>query len=55
MTRIYKPGRKANIITQKMISVRLDLDLIDFLSLKKNKGRYINDLIRNDMLSKNEM
>lgn len=34
--------------SQKMMNFRLDLDLLDWLSTKPNKGRYINDLIRED-------
>lgn len=49
MTEKYKRGRKANVITQKMISFRLDAELLEWLSHKTNKGRYINELIRKDM------
>lgn len=34
--------------SQKMMNFRLDLDLLAWLSTKPNKGRYINDLIRED-------
>jgi hypothetical protein len=34
--------------SQKMMNFRLDLDLLDWLDSKPNKGRYINDLIRAD-------
>ena len=44
-----KKGRVNGAITQKVYSFRLDGDLIDWLYRQPNKGRYINDLIRNDM------
>lgn len=31
--------------TQKMVSVRIDLDNLEWLNQRPNKGRYINDLI----------
>lgn len=37
------------MVTTKMICVRLDLDLVEFLSLHPNKNRYINNLIRSAM------
>lgn len=50
MSKLYKSGRKANTITQKAISIRLDIDLLEWLQTKENKGRYINDLIRKDLM-----
>ena len=44
-----KKGRVKGAITQKVYSFRLDGDLIDWLYRQPNKGRYINDLIRDDM------
>ena len=44
-----KKGRVNGSITQKVYSFRLDGDLIDWLYRQSNKGRYINDLIRDDM------
>lgn len=44
-----KKGRRNGAITQKVYSFRLDGDLIDWLSRQPNKGRYINDLIWDDM------
>lgn len=32
--------------TQKMFSFRLDLDLVDYLESQPNKGRFLNELIR---------
>lgn len=49
MIKIYKKGRKANTITQKPMSLKVDFDLLDWLGQKPNKSRYINDLIRKDM------
>lgn len=39
---------KHGTTTQKMLAFRLDLDLAEWLQRQKNKGRYINDLIRRD-------
>lgn len=36
------------IVTQKMMSFRLDLDNVLWLESMENKGRYLNDLIRLD-------
>lgn len=36
---------------QKMVSFRLDNDLAEWLDTKENKGRYINNLIRENMNS----
>jgi hypothetical protein len=33
---------------QRMMSFRLDIDNIEYLNTKPNKGRYINDLIAAD-------
>lgn len=33
---------------QKMMSIRIDNDLVEWLNQQRNKGRYINDLIRDD-------
>lgn len=35
--------------TQKMFNFRLDDSLSNWLDTQPNKGRYLNDLIRNDM------
>lgn len=34
---------------QKMMSIRIDCNLLAWLKSKKNMGRYINELIRTDM------
>lgn len=34
--------------TQKLFSFRLDLDLIEYLDSQPNKGRFINELIRQE-------
>lgn len=49
MPKTYKEGRKANTITQKPMSLKIDCELLDWLGQKTNKSRYINDLIRKDM------
>ena len=48
-----KKGRVNGSITQKVYSFRLDGDLIDWLYRQPNKGRYLNNLIRDDMEKKN--
>lgn len=45
---IRKDGKKKGVMTQKMMSFRCDLDNIEWLDSKVNKGRYINDLIAKD-------
>lgn len=44
-----KKGRVNGSITQKIYSFRLDGDLIEWLNRQPNKGRYLNNLIREDM------
>lgn len=39
---------KHGVVTQKMMSFKIDLDLVEYLGTKPNKGRYINDLIRKE-------
>lgn len=41
-----KRKKQAGVITQKAISVRIDMDLWEFLQLQRNKNRFINDCIR---------
>lgn len=43
-----KKGRVNGSRTQKVFSFRLDEDLIAWLDTRKNKGRYLNELIRDD-------
>lgn len=45
-----KEYRKADGRTQKMVSFRLDNELLDWLESQQNKGRYLNELIREDMV-----
>lgn len=52
MPKTYKEGRKANTITQKPMSLKVDCDLLDWLGRMPNRSRYINDLIRKDMTCK---
>lgn len=49
---LYKKGRKANTITQKPMSLKVDCDLLEWLARIPNKSRYINELIRKDMTRK---
>lgn len=46
---LRKEGRKRGERTQVMTTFRLDVDLLKWLQGKDNKGRYINNLIRDDM------
>lgn len=48
LQRVRKTPSANGSQSQKMMNFRLDLDLLDWLSTKPNKGRYINDLIRED-------
>ncbi len=45
---IRKGGNTRGVITQKMISFKLDNDNLEWLQMQPNKGRYINDLIARD-------
>lgn len=47
--RIRKDFDHKNGRTQKMMSFRLDLDIADWLGNVQNKGRFINELIRQAM------
>lgn len=42
-------GTKRGVVRQKMMSFRLDGDLVAYLETKPNKGRFINDLVRQKM------
>lgn len=44
-------GRKkdAPVVGSKKMSIRIDIDLIDFLNNQENKARLINNLIRAKM------
>lgn len=45
---IKKGDNRTGRITQKMMSFRLDNDLEEYLEKQVNKGRFINNLIRED-------
>lgn len=45
---IKKGDNRTGRITQKMMSFRLDNDLEEYLGKQVNKGRFINNLIRED-------
>ncbi|MDD6552138.1 MAG: hypothetical protein PUF37_00925 [Prevotellaceae bacterium] len=45
---MHKKKRQKGIVTQKLMSFRCDEDLLPYLKTKRNKGRYINTLIRKD-------
>lgn len=47
-----KKGRVNGQITQIMTSFRVDADVVDYLKSKPNRGRFLNELIRIDMLNK---
>lgn len=44
-----KPRATAGTRTQKMMTFRVDNELLEHLEQYPNKGRYINELIRADM------
>lgn len=46
--RIRKSGT-AGVITQKAMTFRVDQEVLEWLSQQRNKGRYINNLIYQDM------
>lgn len=45
---IRKGGNTRGVITQKMVSFKLDNDNLEWLQMQPNKGRYINSLIERD-------
>lgn len=47
--RVRKAGITRGVRTQKLTTFRLDADLVEYLGTKENKGRFINDCIRNRM------
>ena len=47
--RLRKAGITRGVRTQKMMTFRLDADLVEFLETKDNKGRFINDCLRSRM------
>lgn len=47
-----KSGRVNGNVTQKVFSFRLDVEHLAWLELQPNKGRYLNELIAKDRLSK---
>ena len=47
-----KSGRVNGNVTQKVFSFRLDVEHLPWLEKQPNKGRYINELIAKDRLSK---
>lgn len=49
---IRKGGNTRGVITQKMVSFKLDNDNLEWLQMQPNKGRYINDLIEKDRKAK---
>lgn len=52
---IRKGGNTRGIITQKMVSFKLDNDNLEWLQMQPNKGRYINSLIERDRKEKSMM
>lgn len=49
---IRKGGNTRGVITQKMVSFKLDNDNWEWLDMQPNKGRYINSLIERDRKAK---
>lgn len=47
-----KGGNTRGVITQKMVSFKLDNDNLEWLQKQPNKGRYINSLIELDRKAK---
>lgn len=45
---IRKEGKQRGVTTQKMMSFRVDNDLITWLDSQPNKGRLINQLLFNE-------
>lgn len=49
---LRKRYAKRGTPSQKMVSLRIDLDNIEWLEQQTNKGRYINELIAADRRQK---
>lgn len=47
--RVRKEYGKKGERTQKMMSFRVDNEVLEWLESRPNKGRYINNLIKDDM------
>lgn len=45
---LRKEGKKRGVTTQKMMSFRVDNDLVEWLDSQPNKGRLINQLLFNE-------
>ena len=45
---IRRGGNTRGVITQKMVSFKLDNDNLEWLQMQPNKGRFINSLIERD-------
>ena len=52
---IRKGGNARGVITQKMMSFKVDLENLEWLQQQPNKGRYINELIEKDRKEKSMM
>ena len=46
-----KKGRVNGQVTKTKNSFRVDSDVVDYLKSKPNRGRFLNELIRTDMLN----
>lgn len=51
--RVRKEGRKVGQRTQKMMAFRCDNDVADILATVANKGRLLNDLVKEWASSRN--
>lgn len=51
-TRVKKEWKRG-MVTQKMMTFRVDNENAAWLESKPNKGRYINELIARDRMKKN--
>lgn len=52
--KVRKGGQTQGVRTQKMMSFRVDNDLIEWLDSCPNKGRLINQLLFNEMMRQKE-
>lgn len=52
--KVRKGGQIQGVRTQKMMSFRVDNDLIDWLNECPNKGRLINQLLYNEKMRHEE-
>lgn len=52
---LRKEGKQRGVTTQKMMSFRVDNDLVEWLDSQPNKGRLINQLLSKEKIRQKVM